>query len=227
MRQQLKWALATAASALVLAVVPVLVALGHLDILGVRPLTDGAAIVLVTMSAIFIAHIGWDWARKRGWGKPMGLFLMVSGVVFFCAGAFTLYIETESSSFAEPRQPENLPPLPKVQLSYENDELVFYNRGDRDLYLWGDKFGMHDPEIQEAGSRVPAVSHHYLALADLKSWARRAIGRNGRRQVPLDLYLTDQTQTNRFTGRFVLKIRMNDGEMAIEPRTLPVSRRPW
>lgn len=206
---------------------PLAVALARWNIPGVERYSEFGAIVLVTMSATFVGHIGWDWARKRGWGKPMGILLMVSGAFFFCAGAITLYIEAESSGAAESHYRQNLPPLPKVQLVSGDNELILYNRGDHDLYLWGDKFGMFDPDIQDTGSRVPATSHHYLRLEELKSWARRVIGRNGRRKVPLNLYLTDQTQTNKFTGKFVLEIRMNDGDMTMEPRTLPVSRRPW
>jgi hypothetical protein len=148
-------------------------------------------------------------------------------VFLFCAGAVILYVENEGPIVVRGGHESEPPALPKVLLSYEVDRLVLHNRGQHDLYLWGDKFGSLAPDIQEEGRRVSAVGRCDLFLEPLRTWALNTIGEDGQKLVPLDMYFTDGTRQQKFTGKFALLIRMRNGEMAVEPQTLAVTRQPW
>jgi hypothetical protein len=185
-----------------------------------------SAIAVLIAGAICVRMI-WRVARECGRGKQMGIVLIASGVFLFCAGAAILYLENEGPIVARGGHESEPSALPKVLLSYEVDRLVLHNRGQHDLYFWGDKFGSHAPDIQEKGRRVSAVGRCDLYLEPLRTWALDAIGEDGQKSVPLDMYLTDGTRSQKFTGKFALLIRMRNGEMAVEPRTLAVTRQPW
>ncbi len=186
-----------------------------------------ASAIAVLIAAVICVRMVWTVARDRGQEKQMGIVLIASGVFLFCAGAVILYIESERPSAARLSSENEPVALPNVLLSYDGDKLVLHNRGDRDLYMWGDRFGSLAPDIQSEGRLVSAVGRCDLFLEPLRTWALDAIGENGRELVPLDMYFTDQTRQQKFTGKFALLIRMHNGEMAIETRTLAMTRQSW
>src|SRR5262249_7644627 len=107
------------------------------------------------------------------------------------------------------------------------NKLILRNLGNNDLYLWGDKFGAHDRDMLREGCLVPATGQTDLPLDHLETWARDAIGHDGRQSVPLAMYFADESGVHKFTGTFLLLIKIKRGVVTVDARTPVVTSQPW
>ena len=60
-------------------------------------------LLLGAASAFLWAHLAWDWARRNGWGKQMGVALIIVGIMAIGAGIYTLRYPTMVSPKGDAR----------------------------------------------------------------------------------------------------------------------------
>lgn len=103
--------------------------------------------------------------------------------------------------------------------------LTLFNRGERNFYLCGDKFG--DAVLMTDCLIAPKDGYYYLLTNILKPWAQVNLGRDGHSIVPLEMYFMDESRQKKFVGRFRLLIAMDAGVMQVNTQELGVAPENW
>ena len=114
-----------------------------------------------------------------------------------------------------------------VLLLWENDELRLYNRGDKDIYLWGDKYGTIFPLSIEAIPRtIPRDGFYYFLTENIRGLWELALAPDGQQLIPFEVYLKDDRQ-NKFTAKFALLVVFTHSVMKVHTQQLGVSDVEW
>ena len=108
---------------------------------------------------------------------------------------------------------------PSVILRPAVTQLDLYNKGDADLELRGDKLEGFPTEIGERGRIIPRSGFYSFPTDRLKAVMLSTVGRDGEKQVPFEVYLSDMKGRD-YIARFDLLVKMTSGNMTIDTQQL-------
>lgn len=115
--------------------------------------------------------------------------------------------------------------IPNVVLLPASGQLNLINTGKEDIYVWGDKFDDQPKDVTENPRTIPVRGFYYFLTAKMAVSARSAVGVNGEKLVPFEVYLSTGNGV-RYVAKFLLLVIMKDGEMSIHTQQLGVAGGP-
>jgi hypothetical protein len=150
----------------------------------------------------------------------------VKGVILVLATVAAACIFSILTILAVRWATEKPPERPHINFVPEQDRLTLINEGEKDFWLFGDKFG---DEVNFGGPPrvVPRGGTYYLLTTKLNEWAVANIGQNGQRFVPFEMYFMDEAKTRKFIGKFNLLIIVNSSVVTIHTQILGVLSEDW
>jgi hypothetical protein len=116
---------------------------------------------------------------------------------------------------------------PHVILASESERLVLYNKGSKDFYLFGDKFGDFPKDLTDPPVVVPKDGYYYLLNDNLKKWALATIGENGQQFVSFSMFFMNEDKTEKFIGNFRLLIIVSNGVINVHTQMFGVVPGDW
>jgi hypothetical protein len=109
----------------------------------------------------------------------------------------------------------------------EPGRLSLYNRSAQELQLWGDKFDGDAATMEPTPQRLPKDGYYYLLTDRLRAWAASAIGNEGERLEPLDLYISSANDGDHYTVRCRLLIKVQSGDFTVHAQNLGIDKGGW
>lgn len=105
-------------------------------------------------------------------------------------------------------------------------QINLYNKGEKDIYMWGTKFDNEVPSIEAQSRTIPKEGFYYLLTDKLEGVTRQIIGANGEKLFPFEVYLAD-TFNHHYTAKFNLLIKFKEGVMSVHTQQLGVVEENW
>ena len=112
-----------------------------------------------------------------------------------------------------------------IEVTYQDGRIIIYNKGQSNIFLWGDKIG-EKPSIEQRPRLITPAGSYYLLTAELEQKARPALGNNGKAEIPFEIYITDEKQ-RKFVVNCQFYLITLSGVFSIHTQTLGISQGTW
>jgi hypothetical protein len=115
-----------------------------------------------------------------------------------------------------------------VEVAYDpaTKHLNITNKGQCNVYLWGDKLGEADKTVEQQPRLITPGGLYYIIADGFESLLLTRIGQNGETSAPFEVYLTSQ-RGSRYVVHVLLFIQIKNGIVSIHPQTTAIEKTNW
>jgi len=115
-----------------------------------------------------------------------------------------------------------------VEIAYDSatKHLNIANRGQGNLYLWGDKLRDADRSIEKEPRLITPGGFYYIIADDFESLLLDRMGQDGEATVLFEVYLSSQRGA-KYVVHAHLLVQITAGKVAIHSQTTSIEKSSW
>jgi hypothetical protein len=186
-----------------------------------------AARACFSISALALGLKSWTASSKYlqpTWKRVCAVSGVVTAIVFFLITMSWVHrrqsVEANILVIGNSGQSTAISYVPSVDLLYDSAAMAFnfYNHGQTNIYLWGDRLDNGTKSIDAPRTVTPSGTYHIWAQNVAKE-LREKLGNNSELRIPFDVYVTTEDK-RQHTLKYSLWARTKDGALTIETQNL-------
>ena len=121
-----------------------------------------------------------------------------------------------------------LPYMISVEVTYDsiNKRINIYNKGQTNIYLWGNQLEHHSADIEKEPRLVTPQGSYYLLADIFDQELVKAVQKNGEAKIGFKIYLSNINET-RYTVSNIIFAKMENQQMMVHMQTTSIKAIGW